>query len=166
MAALLFLLLGSVKAAWGQKGENVYAAPGMPVMLARRPPARVVAKTIPTAGLGPSDPLPRFWKGMDSLARQQNYRQLWQALRQRLRYPQGALRSQIEGIIHVRILLNAAGEPLSINVLKTTFMPALADSKASDELEQEALRVAQLLRFQPKAGAIDTVVIPFSYRIQ
>ncbi|RZK25951.1 MAG: TonB family protein [Hymenobacter sp.] len=146
------------------KGNTVYAAPGMPIMLAHRPPDRVAAKPVIEPWL--SDPLPRFWKSTDSLARQLAARPLWQAVRQRVRYPQTALRSQVEGTVQVRILIAPDGAPLNVSVLKTAFMPALADRKASEELEAEALRVAQQLHFQPKAGAVDTVTIPFSYRIQ
>jgi TonB family protein len=162
LAAVLLLLLGSGEAAWGQKGESVYAAPGMPVMLARRPPARVAPVIKPWL----SDPLPRFGKGMDSLTHRQNINQLFLALKQRVRYPEMALRSQVEGTVYVRILVNPDGTPRSVSVLKTAFMPALADRKASEDLEVEALRAAQLLRFQPKAGGVDTVTFPVVYRIQ
>ena len=170
LAVLFFLLLGSGEAAWGQKGENVYAAPGMPVMLARRPPvappARVVAKVSPTIKPWLSDPLPRFWKSMDSLTYRQNFNQAWHALMQRVRYPEAALRSQVEGTLYVRVLVNPDGTPLIVSILKSTFMPARADLKANEELEAAALRAAQLLRFQPKAGAVDTVTFPVVYRIQ
>jgi TonB family protein len=161
LAALCCLLLGGSGTAWGQKGENVYAAPGMPVVMGRRVPV-----VIPGANALPpwlSDPLPRFWKNTDSLARQQDFRKLRQALSQRLHYPRAALRSQLEGTVKVRMLLTPAGAPLSISILKTAFMPATADKKLSEEMEAEALRVAQLLRFQPVASAVDTLTFSVVY---
>jgi len=138
----------------------------MPVMLARRPPARVAAQASPAIKPWLSDPLPRIWKSLDSLTYRQNFNQARKALIQRVRYPEAALRSQVEGTIYVRVLVNPDGTPLSVSVLKTTFLPALADRNASGEMEAAALRAAQLLRFQPKVGAVDTVTFPVVYRIQ
>ncbi len=157
---LLFCLLGSEEAQ-AQKGENVYAAPGMPIMLAHRLPP----KTLPAVKPWLTQPLPRFWKNADSLVQQQERRQLLQALAQRVHYPKLALANDLGGAVQVRVVVAPNGTPLAVSIIKSVLTLESADKKAGEALQVEALRVAQLLRFKSTAGPVDTVVIPVTYLI-
>jgi TonB family protein len=164
---LLFLLLIWSGAAYGQKGENLYAAPGMPIIVARPLPAIAVPTGVaPVVKPWLTNPLPRFWENSDSLGHQQEYIQLSQALSQRLHYPKLAMATQLGGTVQVRVVVAPSGLPLAVNIIKSTLTLELADKRAGEALQNEALRVAQLLRFQPTAGPVDTVVVPITYIIQ
>ncbi len=67
--------------------------------------------------------------------------------------------------MRLRVLIAPDGVPLGISVLETTLTPAVTDKKTRDALEVEAVRVAQLLRFQPVVSAVDTLIVPVVYRI-
>ena len=158
----LFLSFLSWQMAWAQKAENLYAAPGMPVALSHRLPAGAAPITKPWL----TEPLPRFWKSPDSLTRQQGDRQLKQAVAQRLHYPKLALIKQLGGIVLVQVTISANGKPLAATIIESTLTLELPDKTAGESLQNEALRVAQLLRFQPGVTLVDTVVVPVTYRYE
>lgn len=110
-----------------------------------------------------TQPLPRFWKNTDSLRRQQGSVQLRQAIAQRLRYPKLAMLSQLSGSVKVRLVVGPSGVPLVASIIESVFAFEAPDKRASEALQAEALRVAQLLRFQSIASRNDTLTIPFSY---
>ena len=154
----LFFSSISWQMAWAQKAENLYAAPGMPVVLSHRLPTEAAPITKP--------PLPRFWKSPDSLTRQQGNRQLKQAVAQRLHYPKLALIKQLGGTVLVQVTISANGKPLATTIIESDFTLKLPDKTAGESLQNEALRIAQLLRFQPEVSLVDTVVIPVTYRYE
>ena len=156
---MLLALLGCGVEAHAQQGENLYAAPGMPVLTTRR----MSVAAAPVAKPWFTQPLPRFWKSPDSLQIQQGGAQLRQAIGQRLHYPKLAMASQLGGTVKVRLVVAPSGVPLASGIVESTFACELPDKKAGEALQNEALRVAQLLRFQPKIGLNDTLTIPFSY---
>lgn len=65
--------------------------------------------------------------------------------------------------MQVRVLIAPSGMPLAVSIIKSTLTLELPDKKAGETLQAEALRVAQLLRFQPKPGPVDTVIFPVTY---
>ena len=156
---LLLTLLGCCVTVHAQRGENLYAAPGMPVIITHK----VTVEAVPAAKPWLTQPLPRFWKNADSLRRQQGSAQLRQAIAQRLHYSKLALLSQLSGSVKVRLIIGPSGAPLVVNIVDSVFAVAVPDRKASEALQAEAMKIAQLLRFQPDTGRNDTVAIPFSY---
>gem|GEM_PF-7028497 len=63
----------------------------------------------------------------------------------------------------MRIIVSPSGAPLGVSIVESVFAFEIPDKKAGEALQTEAIRVAQLLRFQPNDGLNDTVTIPFSY---
>jgi hypothetical protein len=60
----------------------------------------------------------------------------------------------------VSVQLTPAGVPQRVVVRQQVFTRATASAAAEKALVQEALRVSQLLRFCPQAGAGDSLVFP------
>jgi outer membrane biosynthesis protein TonB len=149
-------LLTSGPTARAQATGPGYAAPGMPTLVQRGLPVSSTAPLQPwlTASL------PRFWHTADSAAGQQEAEPFWLALRQRVRYPPAALAQQLGGRVLVSVQLTPAGVPQRVVVRQQVFTRATASPAAEKALVQEALRVSQLLRFRPQAGAGDSLVFP------
>jgi outer membrane biosynthesis protein TonB len=158
------LLLGMYLSATGyiadaQVNSNGYAALGMPTLVQRglpvNPPAKI--KTWRT------EQLPRFWHTADAAARQRAAGQFFQALRQRIQYPKVALVHQLGGRVVVCVHLTPAGEPQRVAVRKVSFTLVSVVPEAEKALVNEAMRVAQLLRFRPWAEVADSLVFPVSF---
>ena len=162
LLSLLFWLLNWGGNAWAQKGENLYAAPGMPILLSRRLPPSAALAARPWL----TQPLSRFWRISDSLAQRQGMWQLTRAVVQRIQYPKLALANGLGEIIQIRMIVAPDGTPLTVLVIKSTLTLDIPDKKAGEALQAEAIRVSRLLRFQPKPGPIDTVNFPVTYRFE
>ena len=160
LVCLLLSVSDSFKVS-AQVSTNSYAAPGMPTMLQRGLPINPPFKVKPWL----TERLPRFWHTADSLARQRQAKQVALALRQRVNYPKVALQCQLEAEVVVSVKLTPTGEPQLVVIRKAAFTLPNPAPEAADALRIEAIRVAQLLRFQPYADTADSVVFPlkFSY---
>jgi len=145
--------------ATAQANGNGYAAPGMPTLLQRGLPVNPPAKIKPWR----TEQLPRFWHTADAAARQREAGQFFQALRQRIQYPKAALVHQLGGRVVVCVHLTPAGEPQRVVVRKASFTLISAAPEAEKALVNEAMRVAQLLRFRPRAEVADSLVFPMSF---
>ena len=85
------------------------------------------------------------------------------AVAQRIQYPKLALLNQLGGTVEVRITVAPDGTPLTVLLVESIFTLNLPDKHAGETLQAEAVRVARLLRFQPKPGSVETVTFPVTY---
>ena len=98
---LVLLLEGMVGRAWAQ----VYAAPGMPVHLSRRPEP-LKPKALPRPEVAPV--AVRFWKLKDS-AYVKAATPFYRYVSQHMKWPVTTLQAGIEGRIYVRVILTPVG---------------------------------------------------------
>ncbi|MBO2011140.1 hypothetical protein [Hymenobacter negativus] len=148
-------------AAKAQGSGEVYAAPGMRVHLQTRAlPKKGRAKPAAIPAI-----VPRFWHSADSVAWQTGYIQYLQALQHFMKFPVEALREQVEGRLFVRAILSAEGLPIKVEVVKRN-LTTTASHAILNAFDAEAARVVGALRFEPKAGLPDTIIIQMSYFMQ
>ena len=144
---------------------QAYAAPGMPVRVPGHQPIKLTGVSSLRVPAKPDEtgPIPRFWLDADSAARKQGAAQLVKTIQRHAKLPRAALTGAAEGRIFVRIVLSATGEPAAVEIVGRSSSLASASAEAVGELDAETIRVAQLLRFVAKVGAIDSVVFPLVY---
>ena len=159
------LLVGGLWATSLAARGQVYAAPGMPVYLSGHEPVKLTgvgSRHVP-AKPDETGPIPRFWLDTDSAVRKQGAIQLVKTIQRHAKLPQAALTGKAEGKIYVKIVLSPAGQPAAVKIVGRSTSLASADAEAVSELDAETIRVAQLLRFAPKEGTVDSVVFPLVY---